>query len=308
MSKQLANMLDAVLPELPAVRLFLDTIIEVSQKPLASGKRGKDHLYGDSIHSVESKGGVPTSTFQAGLKVVQEFEAMRQDNNIEFKGLDAWSESMAMFVVDLVAMTGDVDGQTTIFDRRKRLCGDKYKLSPLSLRTYVNALAKAYNQATDGHGVVFSSFTQFPMFNTFMEIFCTSWRETLGLKEIATGDVEVLLDSDLLVLYEHVDFSPLYETQRWCMLLFMFRTGLRPESLGRLLVESVVIREENGEPMGYLEFVLGTMKNLPSKLAKCDAALFKHAPMHAFVPLMPLPNNVPCCLRKRAICSVMLSI
>ena len=96
MSKPLANMLDAVLPELPAVRLFLDTIIEVSQKPLAPEKQGKDHLYGDSIHSVESKGGGPGSTFLAGLKVVPEFEAMRQDNNIEFKGLDEWSESMAM--------------------------------------------------------------------------------------------------------------------------------------------------------------------------------------------------------------------
>ena len=146
-----------------------------------------------------------------------------------------------------------------------------------------------------------------------MEIFCTSWRETLGLKEIATGDVEVLLDSDLLVLYEHVDFSPLYETQRWCMLLFMFRTGLRPESLGRLLVESVVIREENGEPMGYLEFALGTMKNLPGKLAKCYPALFKQR-------VHPCPNARVCALeaytkqctllpqKNGPICSVLLSI
>ena len=39
-SKQLANMLDAVLPELPAMGTFLDTIIEVSQKRLVPEKRG----------------------------------------------------------------------------------------------------------------------------------------------------------------------------------------------------------------------------------------------------------------------------
>ena len=53
-----------------------------------------------------------------------------------------------MFVVDPVAMARDVDGQATLLDRRKQLCGDKYvvrKLSPLSLRIYVNELAKAYN-------------------------------------------------------------------------------------------------------------------------------------------------------------------
>ena len=84
---------------------------------------------------------------------------------------------------------------------------------------------------------------------------CTSWRETLALKDIATGVVEVLHDSDLPVLYEDVDFSFLNETRRWFMLIFMIRTGLRPESLGPLLVDSVVIREENGELVGYLSTI-----------------------------------------------------
>ena len=93
MSKQLANMLDAVLPELPAVGMFRDTLIELSQKPLAPEKRGKDHLYGDSIDSVESKGGGPASTLVAAIRMVQEFEAMRQDKNIDCKGLDERFES-----------------------------------------------------------------------------------------------------------------------------------------------------------------------------------------------------------------------
>ena len=102
--------------------MFLDAIIEVSQKPLALEKRGKDHLYGDYIYSVESKGGGPASTLVAAIKRVQYFEAMRQDKHIGFKGLDEWFESLAIFVVDPVAMPRDVDGQTIILDRRKRLC------------------------------------------------------------------------------------------------------------------------------------------------------------------------------------------
>ena len=90
MSKPLANMLDAVLRGLPAVGTFLDTIIEVSQKPVASEKRGRDH--GEYIDLVESKGGGPASTLVAAIKMVQEFEAMRQEKNIEFKGLDEWFE------------------------------------------------------------------------------------------------------------------------------------------------------------------------------------------------------------------------
>ena len=57
------------------------------------------------------------------------------------------------------------------------------------------------------------------------------------------------------------------------MLLFLFRTGLRPESLERVLVESVAIHKEDG--VCYMQFVLGTMNNLTRSLAKIDAALFK---------------------------------
>ena len=48
---------------------------------------------------------------------------------------------------------------------------------------------------------------------------------------------------------------------------------LASESLERLSVESVAIREENG--VRFMEFVLGTMKNLTGSLSKVDAALFK---------------------------------
>ena len=75
---------------------------------------------------------------------------MRKELNIEFKGLDEWFESLAIFVVDLVAMSRDVDVQARVLEKPKQLCGTKYtvrKLSPLSLRTYVNRLAKAYNMS-----------------------------------------------------------------------------------------------------------------------------------------------------------------
>ena len=102
---------------------------------------------------------------------------------------------------------------------------------------------------------------------------CSSWRETSALRDVATGGVEVLQDSDWPVLHEDVGVSSLHETQRWFVLVVMFRTGLRPESLGRLLVDSVVIRGENG--VRYLAFGLGTINTLQGSLAKVDAALIK---------------------------------
>ena len=106
-----------------------------------------------------------------------------------------------------------------------------------------------------------------------MSSVCTSWRETLALKEAGAEDVEVLQDSDLEVLYNQTNFLILFEKTRWYMVLFLFRTGLRPESLEWVLVESMAIHKE--DRVRYVQVVLGTMKNLPSSLAKVDAALFK---------------------------------
>ena len=44
---------------------------------------------------------------------------MRKEQEIEFKGLDEWFESLAMFVVDPEAMSRDADVQTRILEQRE---------------------------------------------------------------------------------------------------------------------------------------------------------------------------------------------
>ena len=116
-------------------------------KPVAEGEadNGKNRLFGDSVALVGTKIGVAkkskgSTVLSTAVRVVEEFDAMRKEQGIEFKGLDEWFESLAMFVVDPEAMSRAVDVQTRILEQRKKNCGSKYtlrKLSPRSLRTCV---------------------------------------------------------------------------------------------------------------------------------------------------------------------------
>ena len=82
-------------------------------KPVAEGEAniGKNCLFGDSVAFVGTKIGV--------AKKSEEFDAMRKEQEIEFKGLDEWFESLAMFVVDPEAMSRDADVQTRILEQRE---------------------------------------------------------------------------------------------------------------------------------------------------------------------------------------------
>ena len=67
---------------------------------------------------MESKGGGPESTLVAAIKMCKSFKATRRDENIELKGLYEWFEPLAIFVVDRVAVTRDVDSQESMHHRR----------------------------------------------------------------------------------------------------------------------------------------------------------------------------------------------
>ena len=60
MAKQLANMLDAVLPALPSVSTFLSCVRAAQMKPdgEVEAESGKNGLYGDSVDVVGTKVGV----------------------------------------------------------------------------------------------------------------------------------------------------------------------------------------------------------------------------------------------------------
>ena len=121
-------MLDAVLPGLPPVTAFLSCVQAAQMKPVAEGEAdsGKNRLFGGSVASVGTKVGVAnkskgSTVLSAAVKVVEEFDAMLKEPEIEFKGLDEWFESLAMFVVDPEAMSKDRDVQTRILEKHKRL-------------------------------------------------------------------------------------------------------------------------------------------------------------------------------------------
>ena len=101
-------------------------------KPVAEGEadNGKNRLFGDSVAFVGTEIGVAkkskgSTILSAAVKLVEGFDAMRQEQEIESKGLDEWFESPAMFVVDPEAMSRDADVQTRILELRKKLCGSK---------------------------------------------------------------------------------------------------------------------------------------------------------------------------------------
>ena len=68
----------------------------------------------------------------------------------------------------------------------------------------------------------------------------------MALKEVGEEVVDILQDSDLEMLYNKTKLSSVYKKTRWCVLLFLFRAGLLPESFERVLVESVAIHKKKG--------------------------------------------------------------
>ena len=106
---------------------------------------GKNRLFGEWAALVGTKIGMAkkstgSTVLSAAVTLVEEFDAMHKEQEIKFKGLNEWLESLAMFVVDPEAMSRAVDVQTRILEQRKKNCGSKYtlrKLSPRSLRTCV---------------------------------------------------------------------------------------------------------------------------------------------------------------------------
>ena len=137
-------MLDAVLLGLPPVTTFLSTVLATLVKPVvaAEAESGKNRLFGDSFASIGRKAGVAKRSkgcyvVSAAIKLAEEFDGMCKEYNIEFKGLDEWVESLAMFVVAPVAMSRDVDVQTCIMEKHKQLCGTKY-IHSAEIKTFVH--------------------------------------------------------------------------------------------------------------------------------------------------------------------------
>lgn len=91
--------------------------------------------------------------------------------------------------------------------------------------------------------------------------------------EAQKEEKRILADDELESVYKTVNFQSVFETQRWNILLFGFRTGLRPESLERLQAGAFK-RGETEDGQKYIMPLLGTMKNHQG-LDKAEMALLQ---------------------------------
>ena len=85
-------------------------------------------------------------------------------------------------------MTDDMEQQEQIMDQRKELCASQdvftYSPNPDSLRTYVNAAAKVWNQTSTQNKIYLSSTTQFPKFNHLLNGCITRHRAARAVKAV----------------------------------------------------------------------------------------------------------------------------
>ncbi|EPS57353.1 hypothetical protein M569_17465 [Genlisea aurea] len=140
--------------------------------------------------------------------------------------------------------------------RRKELA-DKHAIcnqlqSPLSFRTYVNAVARVYKNAVPDTIIIPSSQRQFPEFNQFFASAVVRERARRAVTTTTHPSSEI----------HQVEEFRAVMGQRANTLTLAFCTGLRSEVLRRLVVSSFrESRTEDGTRM--LTFAVGTMKNLP---------------------------------------------
>uniref|UniRef100_A0A7S1I4C4 Uncharacterized protein n=1 Tax=Eutreptiella gymnastica TaxID=73025 RepID=A0A7S1I4C4_9EUGL len=128
-------------------------------------------------------------------------------------------------------MTDDEEQQKQIMEQRKELCTSQkaytYSLNPDSLRTYVNAAGKLWNQTGTRNKIYLSSTTQFPNFNRFLNGCITTHRAAKATKKAASNqaETEILQDHELETLYENTTFSNIYQNKRYNQAILLRERG-----------------------------------------------------------------------------------
>ena len=103
----------------------------------------------DSDH--EEQTGKPKNTKRTeavAVNVAMGFQNVSVANKEVYKGLDEWLVGFVKFTVDVRAMNSEEIKQKKYLEKRKKLCGEDYKvrsLSPSTIKTYIKALAGIYN-------------------------------------------------------------------------------------------------------------------------------------------------------------------
>ena len=288
MSKRAALMLEGNLDSPPLVSDFLATLQawvdkENAPKPI-------DPVHGAAFDNI--KVGKPSGSQycqKAGVKCALEFkELCAALQTPDYATLDAWLLGFSRWVLKADMMFDDPDvAKKFDEDRTQKAQGvfKMYNMTPSSVRTYLNALGRAYNDMNAQPFLVMSSTKQFPETNAFMRMALTREATKRSLKTSnAHFDDAILKDEDLPKLHSATDFTKPLQVQRHNALIFAYRTGFRPEMITRLKVGSI---KTEIDPTGrkVMNVVMGSMKQLIQDMSKCDLALFQCPMMQGDNPL-----------------------
>ena len=124
------------------------------------------NMFKDAAVNAKPKG---TKAVQNAVsKAVLQFEKVRNVMGSTSTSLDVWLVNLAKFSLEPSALFDSEDMQIECLNQRKELCRQggadvkvrKYKVG--SLRTYINGLAKVYNDNAPDNHFVSSSVTQTP--------------------------------------------------------------------------------------------------------------------------------------------------
>ena len=124
-------------------------------------------------------------TQKAAFSVCKDFEQVWEIRKVVLSNLDEWFTAFSKWTLDPVALADTKEEQDKILAQRKELCHlsavPVRVWSPQSLKTYLNALAKAYNSSSPPHGIVPSIEKQFPNLYALYVTVGKRFRETQGL-------------------------------------------------------------------------------------------------------------------------------
>ena len=230
-------MLEAAQPTPPTVADFVTVLRGVIDPQTATGASSKlfGQIFKDKEVAGKPKGSV--GVHKSSIKLALEFEAVRNAMGETGDSLDRWFADLAYFTLEPSSLFEDPAKQQQCIEERKTLCGNDAKLrtyKPGSFRTYINGLAKVYNDSAAANHFVTSSQSRFPELNDLLAACVARFRVIESIESIEEEDTPLLCDEELMQLYDATDLSNDGEAQRYNIIVLGYRTGFRPDNLKKL--------------------------------------------------------------------------
>ena len=233
-------------------------------------------MFGDDPDH-EEQIGKPKSTKRTeavAVNVAMGFQNVLVANKEVYKGLDEWLVGFVKFTLDVRAMNSEEIKQKKYLEKRKKLCGEDYKvrsLSPSTIKTYINALAGIYHTRRQENQFVPSSKMRFPEFNSYFAHVDKLYEVIEAINEAQNQEEEILQDVELEKLWKDTNFDSLFQVQRYNLMIFANRTGFCADTLQYLLTKT--FERGNDQHGKFLTPKIGTMKNRPAGF-QADRHLF----------------------------------